>query len=243
MPQHPYKILNRVVSKALHQYQMISDGDRIAVALSGGKDSLTLLSILHEKLRRIKIRYDVVAIHIDPGFEGGYANDLKHYTDQMGYDLHVEYTDYGIVGHSAANRENPCFLCSRLRRKRIFEIANELGCKKIAFAHTKDDIIETLLLNMFYAGEISTMIPSQTFFNGEFTLIRPLAFADESMIQSYAKAYNLPVFTNPCPSAQSSKRTEIRKMLTNLYQTNRKIKGNIFRSLSHVKTEYLLKYS
>ena len=145
------------------------------------------------------------------------------------------------MGHSEQNRENPCFLCSRLRRKRLFEIADELGCNKLALGHTKDDIIETLFLNICYAGEISTMIPSQTFFKGRFTVIRPLAFVDEDLTRRFAREQKFPYFINPCPSAGVSKRHEIKSILNKRYKSNRKIKGNIFRAMSNVKNEYLLK--
>ena len=151
------KAVARAVGQAIHHYDMISHGDRIAVGLSGGKDSLTLLWVLQERLSRIPIHYSLVAIHIDLGFEGGPARLVEAYCEEMGYALRVEYTDYGIRGHSEENRENPCFLCSRLRRKRLFEVAHELGCNKLALGHNMDDIIETLFLNMCYSGEISTM--------------------------------------------------------------------------------------
>ena len=235
------KTLNRLVGKGLHRYAMISDGDKIVVGLSGGKDSLTLMWILKKRLARIPVNYDLFAVYIDPGFKGGFSRNLEKYCEESGYKLRVEYTDYGIVGHSKKNRENPCFLCSRLRRKRLFEIADELGCNKLALGHTKDDIIETLFLNIIYAGEISTMIPSQTFFKGRFTLIRPLAFVDEDLIRRFAKEQNFPGFINPCPSAGTSKRHEIKTLLNQLYRSNSKIKGNIFSAMSNVKNEYLLK--
>lgn len=236
-----YKALNRAVGKALHSYEMIADGDRIVVGLSGGKDSLALIWILNERRSRIPIHYDLFAVHIDPGFEGGFSKALKAYCKTIGIQLRVEYTDYGIQGHSAENRENPCFLCSRLRRKRFFEIADELGCAKLALGHNKDDIIETLFMNICYAGEISTMVPSQSFFDQRFTVVRPLAFADEDLIRRFAKDKCFPEFINPCPSANQSKRAEIKTLLKDLYRTNRKIKGNIFRSMSHVRGDYLLK--
>jgi tRNA 2-thiocytidine biosynthesis protein TtcA len=145
------------------------------------------------------------------------------------------------LGHSSDNRENPCFLCSRLRRKRLFEIADELGCNKLALGHNKDDIIETLFMNICYAGEISAMLPVQTFFQQKFTLIRPLAFADEELIRRFASDRRFPDFINPCPTAKTSKRREIKLMLNKLYRSNKKIKGNIFRSMSNIKPEYLLK--
>ena len=236
-----YKALNRFSGKALHHYDMISDGDRIVVGLSGGKDSLTMIWILKERLSRIPVNYDLFAVYIDPGFKGGFSRNLERYCKESGYQLRVEYTDYGIVGHSKKNRENPCFLCSRLRRKRLFEIADELGCNKLALGHNKDDIIETLFLNICYAGEISTMMPSQTFFKGRFTVIRPLAFVDEDLIRRFAKEQNFPDFINPCPSNKVSKRHEIKTILNKLYKSNRKIRGNIFKAMSNVKNEYLLK--
>ena len=220
---------------------MISNGDRILVGLSGGADSLTLLWMLTERLPRIPINYEVYAAFIDPGFEGSFGEPLEEYCRKQGFNLQVEYTDYGIVSHSPVNRENPCFLCSRQRRKRLFEIADELGCTKLALGHNKDDLIETLLLNICYSGEISTMVPAQPFFGGRFTIIRPLAHAGEDTIQRFVQAKRFPRFDNPCPSARTSKRREIKNLLGDLYKANPKIRGNIFRSMSNVNLDYLLK--
>jgi len=229
------------VGKAVHRYNMLQDGDRIAVGVSGGADSLTLMWMLAERLPRIPINFKLFPVHIDPGFEGSFSEPLKTYCADYGWTLRVEHTDYGILGHSAFNRENPCFLCSRLRRKRLFEIADELGCNKLALGHNKDDIIETFFLNICYAGEISTMVPCQTFFKGKFTIIRPLAFADEDLIRRFAGEHRFPEFVNPCPSANHSKRQELKTVLKQLYRSNKKIKGNIFRAMSRVKLNYLLK--
>ncbi|MDJ0914360.1 MAG: ATP-binding protein [Desulfobacterales bacterium] len=238
---YTYKALNRTVGQAIHHYDMIADGDRIAVALSGGKDSLMLLWILTDRLSRIPINYDLHAIYLDPGFDGGFSSALTDYCQQMGYRLHIEHTSYGTDAHSAVNRENPCFLCSRKRRKRLFEIADELDCRKLALGHNKDDIIETLFLNICFAGEISTMVPSQSLFKGNFTIIRPLAHTEEATIRKLSAELHFPDFINPCPSANSSSRQTIKEILQQLYEVNCKIKGNIFKSLSHVKKEYLLK--
>jgi tRNA 2-thiocytidine biosynthesis protein TtcA len=235
------RAVRRAVGQAIHHYGMIADGDRIAVGLSGGKDSLTLLWILHERLSRIPIHYSLEAIHIDLGFDGTAAPRIEAYCKEKGYSFRVEYTDYGIRSHSEENRENPCFLCARLRRKRLFELADELGCNKLALGHNKDDIIETLFLNMCYGGEISTMVPCQPFFKGRLVVIRPMAYVDEGAINRFAQDHEFPDFPNACPTAMTSKRYEINKMLNGLYKTNKKIKGNIFRSMSHVKPEYLLK--
>ena len=236
-----YKALNRDVGKALHRYAMLEDGDRIVVGLSGGADSLTMMWMLAERLPRIPVNFELFPVHIDPGFEGGFSEALKTYSARFGFPLRVEHTDYGVLGHSTINRENPCFLCARMRRKRLFEIADELACNKLALGHNKDDIIETLFLNICYSGEISTMVPSQPFFKGKITVIRPLAFADERRIRDFAKEQNFPEFINPCPSANNSKRQEIKDTLKRLYKTNSKIKGNIFRAMSRVNLDYLLK--
>ena len=201
---------------------MISDGDRILVGLSGGKDSFTLMWMLNERLERIPINYELSAVYIDPGFEEGFSKPLAEYWNRTGFELKIEHTDYGILAHSSQNRENPCFLCSRLRRKRLFEIADELGCNKVALGHNKDDIIETLFMNICYAGEISTMMPSQSFFQERFTLIRPLAFVDEDVIRRFAKEKGCPDFINPCPTAKVSKRQEIKAAVTAALQKQQK---------------------
>lgn len=232
--------MNRDVGKAIHHYDMISDGDRILVGVSGGKDSLALLSILNERLSRIPITYKLFPVYIDPGFPNGFSDALYEFLHLNSFDLRVEKTDNGIVAHSDANLENPCFFCSRLRRKRIFEIADELGCSKIAFGHHKDDIIETFFLNLCYAGNISTMRPMQPFFKGQISIIRPLAFVEEDSIKRYASNKQFPEFIHPCPYAAISKRKQIKEWLDVLYKTNKKIRGNIFRSLKNVNPDYLL---
>ncbi len=236
-----YKALNRNVGKALHRYDMILDGDRIIVGLSGGKDSLTLLWILHERISRVPIDYQLFPVYIDLGFEDNFSVPLAEYCRSMGFELRVEFTDYGALAHSHRNHENPCFLCSRLRKKRLFEIADEIGCNKLALGHNKDDIIETLFMNMCYAGEISTMVPFQSFFQEKFTVIRPLAFVDEDITRRFAKENKFPELVNSCPTANTSKRQFVKTLLMQFYKNNRKVKGNIFRSMSHVKAEYLLK--
>ncbi|MBA3028989.1 MAG: tRNA 2-thiocytidine(32) synthetase TtcA [Desulfobacteraceae bacterium] len=229
------------MGRAIHHYDMISHGDRILVALSGGKDSMTLLWMLHERLSRIQVRYELFPVHVNPGFDDQAHFPLKEYCEERGIPLRVEKTNFGLLAHGDENRKNPCFLCSWLRRKRLFEIADEMKCNKIALGHNKDDIIETLFINIFYSGEISTMLPSQVFFKGLFTLIRPLAYVDEWLTRKFTLEQGFPEIINICPSASFSKRGEIKEMLNGLYQTNTKIKGNIFRAMRHVNTAYLLK--
>ncbi|MBR9979664.1 MAG: tRNA 2-thiocytidine(32) synthetase TtcA [Desulfatitalea sp.] len=218
---------------------MIADGDRIAVGLSGGKDSWALMWLLAERQSRVPVNYTLFPIHIDLGFDGGPSRTIENHARQMGWNVHIERTDFGVVAHSDANRENPCFLCARKRRQRLFEVADRLGCRKLALGHNKDDLIETLFINMFYAGEISTMMPFQPFFEGRLTVIRPLAFADEDQLARFARMMQWPVAPNPCPSAGRSKRAAIKTMLQGFYAGNKKIKGNIFRAMRHVRPEYL----
>jgi len=232
--------INKSIGQAIHQYNMISHNDKIAIAVSGGYDSLTLLWFLIKRLPRIPIQYKLVCIHVDPGFDGGYSKLLQQYVQSLDIEIQIEYTDIGPIAHGAENRENPCFLCSRLRRKHIFDIAEHFACNKVALGHNKDDLIETLMINMLYAGEISCMKPMQSFFNGKLSLIRPLAYTDSDMIRKFANNFQLPQFINPCPSAQNSRRSDVRNMLAALYQKNKKIRGNLFRAMHNVRADYLL---
>lgn len=142
---------------------------------------------------------------------------------------------FGPFAHSKENRENPCFLCSRLRRKAIFEKAGELECNKIAFGHQKDDFIETFFLNLLFAGSMSTLRPCQELFNGKLTIIRPLYLLNRTTIKRYAEEMGFPTIESGCPTSPSSKRAQIRSVLSNLYQTNKKIKGNIVNALQYVE--------
>ncbi|SCY41154.1 ATP-binding protein [Desulfoluna spongiiphila] len=235
-----YQRINRAMGKAIHQYDMIEDGDRIALGLSGGKDSLTLLTFLVERLRRVPVTYSIHPVYIDPGFDGGFADELAAHCRDLGLTLTCEHTNHGPEAHKDTQSANPCFICSRLRRKRLFELTSELGCRTLALGHNKDDVIETLLINMFYSGQISTMMPNQSMFGGEVTVIRPLYLAEESDIVRFASEQGLPVYSNPCPSAAVSKRREIKDLLESLSKANPHVKGNLFRSLSQVRLDYLL---
>ena len=219
---------------------MIEDSDRVLVGVSGGKDSLTLLHLLTTLKQRAPVLFTLVPVHIDPGFDEGAGSRLKAYVDRHYEALHVEKTDHGITAHSRKNRENPCFLCSRLRRKRLFELAREYGCRKIALGHNKDDLIETLFINILYTGKIGTMKPRQSFFKGKLDIIRPLSYLESDQIGRFARVLGMPVFDNPCPSAGNTKRAEVRQMLETLYRQNKNIKGNIFRAMGNIARDYLL---
>lgn len=228
------------MGKAIHTRQMIRDGDRVMVAVSGGKDSLVLLRLLRERIERIPIHYHLKAVHIDPGFGADSAGQLASLFSAEGFDYEVIETDIGPKAHSPENRENPCFLCAQLRRKCLFEAAARSGCNRIALGHHKDDIIETFFLNVFYSASMSTMVPVQELFGGELTLIRPLFLVDEDLIRRFANSMGWERIDLGCPTAGDSKREQIKEMLIDLYKSNRKIKGNIFHALQNVNTQYLL---
>ncbi|MBN2397484.1 MAG: tRNA 2-thiocytidine(32) synthetase TtcA [Deltaproteobacteria bacterium] len=221
-------------------YTMIAEGDRVLVGVSGGVDSLVLLDLLHTPMVFLP-RFSILAVNVDMGFDQEYRGytSLERYLKENGYQYVMEKTDIGPFAHSDANKKPPCFLCSRMRRKRIFEIANEHGCNKIAFAHHKDDIVETLLINIFYAREISTMMPDQSIFGGKFHLVRPLAYLREPLIKRYAEERNLPEIENRCPTSKTSRRMYIKKLLDDMERDNKDIRENIFKAMSHVRMEYL----
>ncbi len=226
------------MGKAIHQYQMIQDGDRILVGVSGGKDSLTLLTLLSERMERVPIRYELIAVHIDLGFQSPAAELLKEFFEAKKITYHIEPTRIAELATGPENRENPCFLCAWERRKRVFSLAGRFGCNKVAFGHHKDDVVETLLLNSFYSAEISTMLPVQPMFGGKITLIRPLVLLEEKKTERFAKEMGLPYFPCGCPASPRSKRKEVKELLRALERQNPRIKGNIFHSLSNVKMDY-----
>ena len=233
------KEMKRLMGKAIHSREMIRDGDHVMVAVSGGKDSMSLLWLLRERINRIPIEYRMTAVHVDPGFGTDSGGQMEAFFSDHHFDYRVLRSDIGPKAHGLENRENPCFLCSRLRRTMLFQLAGELQCNKIAFAHHKDDLIETFFLNVFYGASVSTMLPVQAFFNGKVTAIRPLYMLDEDAIWRYAKSMEWPKIDLGCPTAGSSKREDVKKMLKSFYRTNKKIRGNIFHALQNVKPEYL----
>jgi len=228
------------MGKAIHTRKMIEDGDHVMAAVSGGKDSLALLWLLRERIRRIPIQYKLTAVHVDPGFGADSAAQMESFFRTHGFEYKILRSDMGPKAHGPENRENPCFLCSRLRRKLLFESAAELGCNRIAFGHHKDDIIETFFLNVFYGASISTMQPVQSLFGGKLILIRPFFMVDEDLVRRFGNTMGWPDIEVGCPTAGSSKRQDIKALLNGLYRANRKIKGNIFHALQNVNTDYLL---
>ncbi|MDY0132660.1 MAG: ATP-binding protein [Desulforegulaceae bacterium] len=236
-----YFRLNKLIGKACIKFNLLNDKDKVLLAVSGGKDSMTLLACLNDRKDWIPVDFEIVPVHIDPGFDDGSAEEVKNFLNENDISIHLEYTDFGVMAHGLDNiNKSPCFLCSWNRRKRLFELAAEFGCNKIAFGHTKDDLIATLFLNMCYKGSLGTMVPNQEMFKGKFRVIRPLCLVDENLVSSFIKSSGIPVFENKCPSAGVSKRDEMKVFLKTLYGKNERVKENIFRSMSHVSPDYLL---
>ncbi|MGV8058704.1 MAG: ATP-binding protein [Smithellaceae bacterium] len=232
--------LKKWLEKAVLDFKMIEEGDRLLIGVSGGSDSYALLDLLDSPMIFVP-GFSFIAVNIDMGFDTNYIayTGLEKYFQEHHYPYVMEKTDIGQLAHSDFNKKNPCFLCSRLRRKRIFEIAAAEGCNKIAFAHHKDDIIETLLINMFYGREISTMMPNQRIFGGKLHIIRPLAYLREELVKKYSRERQFPVVKNGCPTSENSRRIYIKKLLNELERENKDIRHNIFKAMSHIKPDYL----
>lgn len=233
------KNLNRLAGRAMREFGLIQEGDRVLVALSGGKDSLVLLRWLAER-RAKSPRFQLTAAHLDLGYEKPEDHrPLAGWAADLGIDYVFERVDYGLAAHSEVNRENPCFLCARLRRRRLFEIAGERNCAKIALGHHRDDALETFLLNILYSGETSTMLPAQVFFKGLFTIIRPFYLVPEALIARLARRWKPPIFNSGCPSNGRTKRAQVKNWLRELAQDNDKIPGNVFRAMFNCRPDYL----
>jgi tRNA 2-thiocytidine biosynthesis protein TtcA len=233
--------LKKWLEKAVLDYGMIAAGDKVLVGVSGGADSYALLDLLDSPMVFVP-EFTFLAVNIDMGFDSDYVayREMEKYFQAHQYPYVMEKTDIGVLAHSEFNRKNPCFLCSRLRRKRIFEIADAHGCNKIAFAHHRDDIIETLLINLFYGREISTMLPNQSIFGGKLHIIRPLAYLQEGLVKKYSLERAFPTVKNECPTSENSRRSYIKKLLDQLEVDNPQIRHNIYTALGHVKPDYLL---
>ena len=229
--------ISKSVGKAIMDYNMITAGDKILVAVSGGKDSLTLLRVLNDRRKFVPIKYDLLAVHVDMGYPCQHPKTLAEYFKSMDIDYHIEKIDI-LKGKS--RKEISCFWCSWNRRKALFETAVRLGCTKVALGHHMDDIIETVLLNLFFRGEISAMCPKQELFKGKITIIRPLAYVEEDLIRKFAKDLDFPHHKCACPNSLTSKRTKVEQIIKDLGKISPDIKKNIFRSVKRVKHDYLL---
>jgi len=230
--------LSKKVGKAIADYKMLQDGDKIVVAVSGGKDSMTLLKMLKFRQTFVPIKFELMAVHIDLGYPCQHPKLLAKFFEKEGIRYHIEKVDI-LQGKTRADIN--CFWCSWNRRKALFQVAGKFGFNKVALGHHFDDIIETILLNLFYQGQISAMNPYQELFKGKITIIRPLAYIEESEIAKFAKANNdFPHEKCSCPNSITSKRTAIEKIIKELEKGCPQVKKNIFKSIKRIKQDYLL---
>lgn len=220
--------------KAVHGWRMIHNGDKVALGISGGKDSLSLLYLLNERRRRIPIDFEIVPMHIEMGYGNIDVPALERACEDMGLKLQVFNSDFGPRAHSEENRKNsPCFFCTLKRRTQLFLMCKDHGCNKLALAHHQDDIHETFMMNLMYSGKIATMLPVQPLFHGALTIIRPLSLATADMTRRFAALKELPVQPPCCPSSESTKRAEVGEMLDGLYRGNKKVRANLWHAMTH----------
>jgi tRNA 2-thiocytidine biosynthesis protein TtcA len=236
------KRLCREVGRAIVDYNMIEDGDRVMVCMSGGKDSYALLDILLKLQKRAPVRFELVAVNLDQKQPGFPEHVLPEYLQSVGVPFHIENQDtYSIVKRVVPEGKTTCGLCSRLRRGILYRVADELGCTKIALGHHRDDIVQTLLLNMFFGGRMKAMPPKLASDDGKHVVIRPLAYVPEKDTARWAQYRNFPIIPcNLCGSQENLQRQIVGDMLR---EWDKKYPGrvdNMFRSLQNVVKTHLL---
>ena len=222
-----------LMRKGITKYQLIRDGDKIAVGVSGGKDSVTLLKLLAEYRRFSPERFSLVAITIDLNFKNNPTDfsPIKSLCDELGVEYHVEKTDIGEIVFDVRKEKNPCALCSKMRKGALNTIAKNLGCNKIALGHHADDLIDTLLLSLFYEGRLSTFAPKSYLDKMDLTLIRPLIMVKEIDVTSYAKT--LPVVKSCCPANKFTKREYVKDTVKEIAKEIPNVRDMMFTALIH----------
>jgi tRNA 2-thiocytidine biosynthesis protein TtcA len=232
--------VNKRIGQAMHNYTMLADSDRVLIAVSGGVDSLVLTWILKHWLHKAPIRYEISAVYVDNGYDSSTGDKVAEQLQNIGVPYLIERTDFWHRAAAAEGGKSVCYHCARLRRNRLFAIAEELAFNKIGFGHHKDDILETFFINLLYAGNISTMVPKQKLFDGRIHIIRPMAYLEKRDILEIAAAASIVPVKNPCPQDKDSKRQEARRVVALLSGLAPKVKSNIFAALSNIRHDYLL---
>ena len=238
-----YKKIKHAMGRAIADYRLIEDGDRIAVAVSGGKDSYTLLHLLEALRRRAPIRFEILAITIDSGYPGFRTDIIAEHLREHGFRHHVETTDhYEIIQAKRRPGSSYCSICARLKRGVLYTLAQRFGCNKLALGHHLDDFVETLLLNQFFVGSLKAMAPGMLADNGETTVIRPLVYVQESDIVTFAGANRFPVVCCCCPACgrADQQRKRMKRLLTDLERDIPHVKQSLLRALANVQPRHLL---
>jgi len=229
--------------RAVRQFDLIEEGDRIAVAMSGGKDSLLLAVMMKELLRHPLVDFDVVFIVMDPGYTRAHREKIEKNAAALDIDIRVEQKRvFDVVQEKTP--DNPCFLCARIRRGVLYNLAEKHSCNKLALGHHFDDVIETTLLNLFYSGTFKTMLPKVASKNYEgMHLIRPLFFVREQEIEKLMRRHGLETLDCACPLGEKqddSKREEMKRVLSELKKRNKDVEKCVFRAADNVNLDYVL---
>ena len=214
-------IMHKIIGamrRAIKNYKMIPDGDKIAVGVSGGKDSLALLTALAYYRKFSPEKFDLVAITIDLGFEGADEplQKLKEYCDKLGVEFVVEKTDIAKIIFEERKETNPCSLCSKMRRGALHTVAGKLGANKVALGHHVDDVLDTFLLSFIYEGRLSTFKPVTYLSRADMTVIRPLIYVQEGDIKGATVRHSFPVYKNPCPADHKTERESMKELVQSI---------------------------
>ena len=236
--------MQRILSymrKAIEEYNMIEENDKIAVCLSGGKDSITLLHAFKALQRFYPKKFELIAISINPGFEFFDTTLLQNLCDNLEIPLFIEKTHTKEIVFDIRKEKNPCSLCANLRRGAINSVAVREGCNKIALGHNQDDVLETFLLNLFYTGSIGTFSPVSHMDRTGITLIRPLVYTPEKETKRFVKKNNLTVMPKVCPMDGTSKREDMRLMIFSLQKNIPMIRANLFGAIQRNLPDWKIK--
>jgi tRNA 2-thiocytidine biosynthesis protein TtcA len=234
--------LSKSLARAVVDFGMIEEGDRILVAVSGGKDSYTMLHLLRGLTRRAPTHFDIVAVNIDQGHPGYPAHVLREYMEREGYDyVAIQEDTYSIVTEKIPAGKTYCSLCSRLRRGILYRVATELGCSKIALGHHRDDVLQTLLLNLFFAGKLASMPPKLIADEGNHVVVRPLVYCAEEDIRAFAELAGFPILPcDLCGSQDRLQRKVVARMLDDLERDRPGTKAIMLAALQNVVPSHLL---
>lgn len=226
------RLLN-LTRKAVEEYQMIQDGDRIAIGVSGGKDSLTLLYALAGLRKFYPHPFELHVISVDLGYQGFDLSPVRELCESLKVPYTIVPTQIGGIITAAGRESHPCSLCARLRRGALNQAARELGCNKVAYAHHSDDIVETMMLSLMYEGRFYSFPPVTYLDETGLTVIRPLMFVWEADIIGFKNKYALPVVKNLCPADGHTKRQEIKELLRELNRQNHGVKERMFTAVQN----------
>jgi len=225
------KRLLSFVRRAVDDYNMIEEGDRIAIGVSGGKDSLALLEVLAEMRRFYPKKYDVVAITVDMGFEGSDFSEIEEFCRRIKVEYKVVKTEIAKIIFDVRKESNPCSLCAKMRRGSLHAAAQEAECNKVALGHHYDDAIETFMMNLFFEGRLGCFSPTTYLSNRKIHLIRPLIYAQEKDVAYFSRRRSLPIVTSLCPEDHATERENMKNLLAELERGNKGLKHRIFTAM------------